>query len=85
MREYLNTKRPKKLNKRHKIVKVRLTTKEVERALLEDKDWVYYKKVQAHRMYLYSLSLFRSLKDEGKQGSWYKIDQMFIKTIELYN
>ena len=29
---------------------------------MEDKDWVYYKKVEAHRSYMYALSLYKWAK-----------------------
>ena len=61
----------RKSTKRQKTasMKIRVKKSVLEKELHEDEDWRYYKGVEAHRSYLYALSMYKHLRYtlEGKE------------------
>jgi len=58
--------------------KKKISPQELNKALMEDKDWIYYKKVEAHRTYMYAMSLYKHLK-YGKKQHQYADDRGLTK------
>jgi len=58
----------KQVLRSHRSKPKKITKQELEQALMEDKDWNYYKKAEAHRTYLYAMSMYKHLR-YGKRNS----------------
>lgn len=59
--------------------------KNLSRLLLDSNEWIQLSKIEAHRFYLYSLSLYKFKRyNNAKALKWYDIDQNFIRVLEMY-